>query len=126
MSIVLQFDPRAKITYAYHNETTWDRETRRTKSKRTLIGKLDTQSGEIIPSSGKHRRNPVDEAVVREEIEKYNRRVAREKHPEQVTELQLEEKICHLQAQYEKLASQMEKINTLLTSLAQDITKMNS
>ena len=126
MSIVLQFDPRANVTYAYHNEITWDKESKRSKSKRTLIGKLDTESGEIIPSSGKRRRNQIDEEIIRKEIEEYNQKVFKDKHMGQISDSQQQEQIRSLQIQYRELASQIDKIYDLLTSLAHDITEMNS
>jgi len=126
MSIVLQFDPRANVTYAYHNEITWDKEAKRSKSKRTLIGKLDTESGEIIPSSGKHRRNQIDEDVIREEIEKYNQKVYKDKHMEQTTDSQQQVQIRSLQVQYRELASRVDRLYILLNTLVHDITQMNS
>ena len=99
MSIVLQFDPRANVTYAYHNEITWDKESKRSKSKRTLIGKLDTESGEIIPSSGKRRRNQIDEEIIRKEIEEYNQKVFKDKHMGQISDSQQQDQIRSLQIQ---------------------------
>jgi len=38
------------ITYVYDNKPYWDTEKQQSRSKRTLIGKLDPETGEIIPT----------------------------------------------------------------------------
>ena len=56
MGIIYQTDKRTGITYAYENKAYWDKEKQQSRSKRTLIGRLDPQSGEIIPTDGRCRR----------------------------------------------------------------------
>ncbi len=57
MSIVKHTDKRSGITYVYESESYWDKEKKQPRSKRTLIGKLDETTGEIIPTgkSGKKK-----------------------------------------------------------------------
>ena len=40
-------------TYAYLNESVWDKETGRCRCKRKCLGHLDPATGEIIPNKGK-------------------------------------------------------------------------
>jgi len=60
MAIVNQFDKRSGITYVYESVSHWDKEKQQPRSKRSLIGKRDPVTGEIIPTDGrgKKRRNP--------------------------------------------------------------------
>ena len=64
MGIVYQKDKRSGITYAYENVSFWDKELKRSRSKRTLIGRVDNETGEIIPTDGRcKKRSPSYEAV---------------------------------------------------------------
>lgn len=56
MGIVYQTDKRSGITYAYENQSFWDKELKRSRSKRTLIGRVDKVTGEIIPTDGRCKR----------------------------------------------------------------------
>ncbi|MCR4585652.1 MAG: hypothetical protein K5686_08000 [Lachnospiraceae bacterium] len=56
MGIVYQTDKRSGITYAYENQSFWDPELKRSKSKRKLIGRVDPETKEIIPTDGRCRK----------------------------------------------------------------------
>ena len=43
-------------TYCYRSESYWDKESKTPKSKRTLIGKIDPETGEIVPTAGRGRK----------------------------------------------------------------------
>lgn len=59
MGIVYQTDKRSGITYAYENQSFWDPELKRSKSKRKLIGRVDPETKEIIPTDGRcKKRSP--------------------------------------------------------------------
>lgn len=62
MSIVFQMDKRTGIKYAYENEAYWDKEKKQSRSKRTLIGKVDPETGEIIPTRP-YRKKALEAAV---------------------------------------------------------------
>ncbi|MFT8928808.1 MAG: IS1634 family transposase [Sporolactobacillus sp.] len=50
MGIVYQTNKKTGITYVYRNEPYWDKEKKQSRAKRTLIGKLDSETREIIPT----------------------------------------------------------------------------
>ena len=56
MGIVYQTDKRSGITYAYENQSFWDKELKRSRSKRTLIGRVDKDAGKIIPTDGRCKK----------------------------------------------------------------------
>jgi len=55
MAIIYQHDKRSNITYAYESYSYWDKEKKTSRAKRTLIGRVDTETGEIIPTDGRCR-----------------------------------------------------------------------
>ncbi len=61
MALVKQFDKRVGITYVYESESYYDPEKHQSRSRRKLIGKLDPETGEIIPtgSRGRPSKDPV-------------------------------------------------------------------
>jgi hypothetical protein len=59
MGIIFQTDKRSGITYAYENKAFWDKEKKQSRSKRTLIGRVDPDTGEIVPTDGRcKKRSP--------------------------------------------------------------------
>ena len=48
-SIVYQTDKKTGIKYAYESTSYWDKEKKQPRSKRKYIGKVDPETGEIIP-----------------------------------------------------------------------------
>lgn len=55
-AIVYQTDKRSGITYAYESISYWDKEKQQSRSKRTLIGRVDKETGKIIPTDGRGRK----------------------------------------------------------------------
>jgi len=55
MTIVRQKDKRSGITYAYESISYWDKEKKQSRAKRTLIGRIDEKTGEIVPTRGTNR-----------------------------------------------------------------------
>jgi len=56
-AIIHQKDKRSGITYAYKSVSYWDKEKQQSRSKRTLIGRVDDKTGEIVPTDGRGRKN---------------------------------------------------------------------
>ncbi len=58
-AIIYQKDKRSGITYVYESISRWDKEKKQSRAKRTLIGRLDEEKGEIVPTDGrgKNRSN---------------------------------------------------------------------
>lgn len=57
MAIIHQTDTRSGITYAYEAEYYWDKEKKQSRSKRKLIGRVNKETGEIIPTDGRMKKN---------------------------------------------------------------------
>jgi hypothetical protein len=61
-AIVYQTDKRSGITYAYESVSRWDKEKQQSRSKRTLIGRVDKETGEIVPTRGTNKKNKPTES----------------------------------------------------------------
>ncbi|MBR4776894.1 MAG: hypothetical protein IK007_04695 [Lachnospiraceae bacterium] len=55
MAIVTQYHKDTDTTYVYESTSYWDPEKKQSRSKRKVIGKIDPESGEIIPTGRKGR-----------------------------------------------------------------------
>ena len=55
-TIVYQTDKRSGITYAYQSVSYWDKEKKQSRARRTLIGRVDKETGEIVPTDGRNRK----------------------------------------------------------------------
>lgn len=56
MGKVKQLDKRTGITYVYESKAFWDKEKRQSRARRTLLGRLDPETGEIVPTDGRGKR----------------------------------------------------------------------
>lgn len=65
MAIVYQKDKRSGITYAYESISWWDKEKKQSRAKRTLIGRVDEQTGEIVPTRGTRKPKVQQDAPVK-------------------------------------------------------------
>ena len=63
MSIVKHTDKRTGVTYVYESESYWDKEKKQPRSKRTLIGKVDEITGEIVPTGKSGRKKSPEEKL---------------------------------------------------------------
>jgi len=55
MAIIKQFDKRSGITYVYDSKSYYDKEKKCSRAKRTLIGKINPETGEMIPTDGRNK-----------------------------------------------------------------------
>jgi len=62
MAIVYQKDKRSGITYAYESKAYWVKEKKQSRAKRKLIGRVDENTGEIVPTRGTNRKDKQEKA----------------------------------------------------------------
>ena len=55
-SIIKKFNKQTGVTYVYESESYWDKEKKQPRSRRKLIGKIDEETGEIVPTGGRGKR----------------------------------------------------------------------
>lgn len=56
MAIIKQYHKDTNTTYVYESISYWDAEKQQSRSKRRVIGKLDPETGEIVPTGKRGRR----------------------------------------------------------------------
>ena len=61
MAIINQHDKRSGITYVYESRSFWDKEKQQSRSKRKLIGKVDKETGEIVPTRSYNKKKQDNE-----------------------------------------------------------------
>ncbi len=96
MAITYNHDKRSGKTYAYETTYVWDKEKKQSRSKRTLIGRVDEETGEIVPTDGRGRKRspnyvPEDETM-----------------PATIPELQ--EEVLRLRKENQALRNQIKKL----------------
>lgn len=62
MAIIKQYHKDTDTTYVYESISYWDADKRQSRSKRKLLGKLDPETGETIPTGkrGRKKKTPAD------------------------------------------------------------------
>ena len=66
MATIFQTDTRSGITYAYESVSRWDKEKKQSRSTRTLIGRVDAETGSIVPTDGRMKGEKVPKAPAKE------------------------------------------------------------
>lgn len=82
MSISKSYNKQNGVTYVYEvYENYWNKEKKRPESKRRLIGKIDPETGEIVPTSKAKKRadkNEDDTQDYRAEYEETKKKAAQQ------------------------------------------------
>lgn len=99
MAIIKQFDKRSGITYVYDSKSYYDKEKKCSRAKRTLIGKIDPDTGEIVPTDGRNKGARSKEKVSSPETDK-DKRI-----------LELEDENRQLKLQISALKKELDRIN---------------
>jgi hypothetical protein len=66
MGIIYQHDKRSGITYAYESHSYWDKERKMSRAKRTLIGRVNAETGEIMPTDGRCKPDKAKKGALEE------------------------------------------------------------
>lgn len=73
MAIIFQHDKRSNITYAYDSKSYYDKEKKCSRAKRALIGRVDPETGEIVPTDGRNKGARSKPKIVSPDIDKDKR-----------------------------------------------------
>ncbi len=55
VSIVKCTNKKTGVTYVYESESYWDKEKKQPRNRRKLVGKIDPETGEVVPTGGRGR-----------------------------------------------------------------------
>ena len=100
IAIIKQFDKRSGITYVYDSKSYYDKGKKCSRAKRTLIRKLDSNTGEIIPTDGRNKGAKSKPNSISPEIDK-DKRIQ-----------ELEDENRQLKLQISALKKELERIQT--------------
>lgn len=73
IAIIKQFDKRSGITYVYDSKSYYDKEKKCSRAKRTLIGKIDPGTGEMITTDGRNKGAKSKPSSISPDIDKDKR-----------------------------------------------------
>lgn len=116
MAIIKQYHKDTDTTYVYESISYWDAEKGQSRSKRRVIGKIDSKTGEMIPTGkrGRTKKNdtssqePGISADTKESIDTQNRILELE-----LSNSELISRVAELEAEVGKYRSIIDKITAL-------------
>lgn len=56
MALIRQYHKDTDTTYVYESESYWDPEKKQSRSRRKVVGKIDPDTGEIVPTGKRGRK----------------------------------------------------------------------
>lgn len=98
-------DPRTGIVYVYSSESYWDKEAKKKRERRKLIGKMD-ENGNMIPTNGKPGRP-------KKQKEESSAKAQDESSLQQEMQQMKESYERRLQAQAERIAELESRVRTM-------------
>lgn len=117
MSIIKQYHKDTGITYVYESESYWDKEKKQPRSRRRLIGKLDDETGEIVPTGKKKgtrkKDNGAEACAGQEEADGSTARLRQELRRLEDETDRLREHSCKLEEENRRLRDILEKIGEM-------------
>ena len=116
MAIIKQVNKKTGVTYVYESHSYRDKETKQPRSTRRLIGKIDENTGEIVPTRGKKivttsKKTDVGTTLNKEETACFSLDEIRQKD-HQILELRRE--VAKLRKDKADLAAALEKMAAAL------------
>lgn len=122
MAIINLYNKKLNVTYVYDSVSYWDKDLKQPRSKRKLIGKRDPVTNEIIPTSGRGRRNNTDASASEKQSA----------HSDSSTELKYEkcleairEKDATIQEQKKQIADLQSRLHACLSAMKQAESLLN-
>ena len=109
-SIVYQIDKKTGAKYAFESISYWDKDKKQPRSKRKYLGKVDPETGDIIPSRGRSSHSEDNNSLDTEELQALHNEI-REKDR---TIEELRKDICELTAKNKELMSIVKQIRAMV------------
>ncbi|MCD8077483.1 MAG: hypothetical protein LUE63_03750 [Lachnospiraceae bacterium] len=121
MALIKCFDKRVGITYVYESESYYDKEKHQSRSRRKLVGKIDPETGEIIPTGRKGRpsKNPSPKAEAGSDLDyqKLYEKISEESAQKDEMIARLERQLFETKELFQKYKDAVEKVSGMLASL---------
>ena len=121
MAIINLYNKKLNVTYVYDSVSYWDKDLKQPRSKRKLIGKRDPVTNEIIPTSGRGRRQNADAPSEKKSV-----------HSDSAADLKYEkcleairEKDATIQEQKKQIADLQSRLRACLSAMKQAESLLN-
>ena len=111
MATIYQTNKKTGITYVIESESYWDKEKQQPRSHRTIIGKVDPDTGEVVPTKKyNHEKKASSPSNVRSSGNQASAVTAAE--PGDLTERinELEQQVIQLREEKEALIRDLNKV----------------
>lgn len=112
-SIVYQVDKKTGAKYAFESVSYWDKDKKQPRSKRKYLGKVDPETGDIIPSRGRS----VNSAGASQEKVSELKSLYNDIKERDMTIDSLRHELDELKTKYEALASTARKIRAMVEDI---------
>ena len=109
MGITKSTDKKTGITYVYSSESYWDKDLKAPRNRKKLIGKIDKETGEVVPT-GKRGRKPKNAACSQEGTD--YKALYEEAKEQDIQALRSE--LSELKASLKQADQRLEKIRSIL------------
>ena len=111
-SIVYQIDKKTGTKYAYESISYWDKEKKQPRSKRKYLGKVDPETGNIIPSRGRSTHSEEEGSQEKADLRALHNEI---KNRDKTIE-DLRREIDELTSKYDELLTTVQKIHAMVRS----------
>lgn len=119
---ILKIHNKARgITYVYESESYWDKELKKPRAKRKLIGKIDPVTGEVVPCGkrgpNKKKTEKNQEGANYQELQKMQQKYQKSQEELTRTKLELSEtkkQLSDVNRQNQKMAATIRKMRDLV------------
>jgi predicted RNase H-like nuclease (RuvC/YqgF family) len=109
-SIVYQIDKKTGAKYAFESISYWDKEKKQPRSKRKYLGKVDPETGEIIPSRGRSVHSEKADPQQKDNLSALHKEIMdRDRTIEE-----LNRKVDELTTKYEELLETIQKVRAMV------------
>ena len=108
-SIVYQIDKKTGAKYAFESISYWDKDKKQPRSKRKYLGKVDPETGNIIPSRGRSVHSDEKSPQMNDDIHKLYDEI---KDRDRTIEA-LRKELDEMAGKYEELLLTLQKIRAM-------------
>ena len=109
-SIVYQIDKKTGAKYAFESISYWDKDKKQPRSKRKYLGKVDPETGDIIPSRGRSVHSEEKSPLEKDDLVALHKEIAERDR----TINELRQKVDEITAKYEKLLETVQKVRAMV------------
>lgn len=117
MAIITQYHRDTNTTYVYESTSYWDPEKGQSRSKRKCIGKIDPETGQMVPTGKRGRQKKADQDKTDNGLALLYEQSQKEVCDLKAKVAMLEEQAATLAGENRKLRAALDKISALCSGI---------